>query len=59
MSMAKVKFYTGRADYSCQPGTGARTNQGGQRMTRGRGRGRGGGGPAVPGRARRRAGRGE
>ena len=40
-------------------GTGASTNQGGRRMTRGRGRGRGGSGPAVPGRARRRAGRGE
>ena len=40
-------------------GTGASTNQGGQRMMRGRGRGRGGRGPAVPGRARRRAGRGE
>ena len=40
-------------------GTGASSNQGGQRMTRGRGRGRGGVGPAVPGITRRRAGRGE
>ena len=40
-------------------GTGASTNQGGQRRTRGRGSGKGGGGPAVSGRARGTAGRGE